>query len=186
MMTTDDETLVARALAGDRQAFAALVERYQKPVFNAALRILRDPEDARDVAQTAFLKAYSRLADFNPSFKFFSWLYRIAVNEAINQGQRRPSFEPVDDAIEDTASGPEQLFTESRTAAALERALHALSFEQRAVITLRYQLDCSHEDMSVVLDIPVKTVKSRLFEARKQLRARMVEAGETNFFVTRG
>ena len=55
-----------------------------------------------------------------------------------------------------------------------------------AVITLRYQLDCSHEDMSVVLDIPVKTVKSRLFEARKQLRARMVEAGETNFFVTRG
>ncbi|MGA0838311.1 MAG: RNA polymerase sigma factor, partial [Pseudomonadales bacterium] len=75
--------------------------RYQKPIYNAALRMLRDPEDARDVTQTTFLKAFARLDNFDPRFKFFSWLYRIAINESINLGERRPVFEALDENLEE-------------------------------------------------------------------------------------
>ena len=92
MKTEDDQTLVVRCRNGDRAAFGALVVRYQKPVYNAALRMLRDPEDARDVTQTTFLKAFARLEDFDPRFKFFSWLYRIAINESINLDQQTLIF----------------------------------------------------------------------------------------------
>jgi RNA polymerase sigma-70 factor (ECF subfamily) len=88
----DDGTLVRRCRDGNRGAFEQLVVRYQRPVYNAALRLLRDAEDARDVAQTTFLKAFEHLADYDPSYKFYSWIYRIAVNEALNTlGRRKPA-----------------------------------------------------------------------------------------------
>jgi RNA polymerase sigma-70 factor (ECF subfamily) len=80
----DDRTLVWRCRQGDQAAFGQLITRYQRPVFNAALRLLREPEEAKDVAQTTFLKAFERLADYDPRFKFYSWLYRIAVNESLD------------------------------------------------------------------------------------------------------
>ena len=90
MKEDDDATLVRRCREGDRAAFEQLVVRYQKPVFNAALRLLHDPEDARDVAQTTFLKAFEHLGDYDPSFKFYSWIYRIAVNVCVGQMRKRP------------------------------------------------------------------------------------------------
>ena len=91
MKEDDDATLVRRCRNGDRAALEQLVMRYQKPVFNVALRLLRDSEDARDVAQTTFLKVFEHLGDYNPSFKFYSWIYRIAINESLNAlGSRKP------------------------------------------------------------------------------------------------
>ena len=75
-----DAARVRDCLAGDPQAFAALVAQYEKPVFNVALRMLRNPEDARDVAQTVFMKAYQNLSSYDPHFKFYSWIYRMAIN----------------------------------------------------------------------------------------------------------
>ena len=75
-----DRLLVQRCREGDRRAFEALVGQYEKPVFNAALRMLRNPEDARDVTQTVFLKAFEHLADYDPKYRFYSWIYRIALN----------------------------------------------------------------------------------------------------------
>ena len=86
-----DWTVVERCRGGDRRACEQLVLRYQKPVYNAALRLLRNPEDARDVAQTAFLKAFEHLADYDPRFKFYSWIYRIAINAAV-AASRCPFF----------------------------------------------------------------------------------------------
>ena len=89
MNEDNDGELVRRCYERDRRAFEKLVVRYERPVFNAALRMLHDREEARDVAQTVFLKVYEHLADYDPSHRFYSWIYRIALNESINTLHRR-------------------------------------------------------------------------------------------------
>ena len=84
MNRPDDKKLMERCLKGDRHAFEALLVRYKKPVYNAAYRMLNNSEDARDVTQTVFLKVYENLDQYDPSHRFFSWIYRIAMNESIN------------------------------------------------------------------------------------------------------
>ncbi|MFZ9061544.1 MAG: RNA polymerase sigma factor [Steroidobacteraceae bacterium] len=170
MSEDSDEALVQRCRRGDRRAFEALVVRYQRPVYNAALRMLRNPEDARDVAQVTFLKAYERLGDFNPQFRFYSWLYRIALNESINHGKRRRSHEELSGNERDAANGPEQALGLAQLDDALQEAIMSLSEDNRTLIVQHYVLGSSYEDMAVTLDIPAKTVKSRLFSARQKLK----------------
>ena len=172
-----DSTLVERCREGDRRACEQLVVRYQKPVYNAALRLLRNPEDARDVAQTAFLKAFEHLADYDPRFKFYSWIYRIAVNEALDTlGSRKP-FEEIGDEEPDGAAGPERLVEGEQTARAIEEALMRLKPELRAVIVLRHFMHLSYQDMGDVLELPEKRVKSRLHDARLLLRDVLLRRG---------
>jgi RNA polymerase sigma-70 factor, ECF subfamily len=164
-----DGRLVERCRAGDKRAFEALLVRYQKPVFNAALRMLRNPDDARDVAQTVFLKAYEHLADYDPSFKFYSWIYRVAINESINVLQRRRQHEPIAGDELDESVGPEGQVAGQQIGAGIQRALMTLKPDYQSVIVLRHLLDCSYQDMAEILSLPEKTVKSRLFAARQQL-----------------
>jgi len=172
----EDKALVRQCRAGDRQAFEALVRRYQKPVYNAALRLLHDPEDARDVAQTAFLKAYEHLADYEPGYKFYSWLYRIAINEALNVlSSRKPRGESADEA--DESAGPEQRAEGEQMSRAIELALQELKPELRTVIVLRHFMQLSYQDMGEILTLPEKTVKSRLFSARQLLREQLAHQG---------
>jgi RNA polymerase sigma-70 factor, ECF subfamily len=173
----DDKALVGRCLRGDRSAFEALVVRYQKPVFNAALRLLHSPEDARDVAQTTFLKAYEHLADYDERFKFYSWIYRIAVNEALDALNSRKPSEPVSGAEQDEAGGPDQVAEGAQIGRAIEEELARISPELRTVIVLRHVMNLSYQDMSGVLDLPEKTVKSRLYSARQLLRERLQRYG---------
>ena len=170
MKEGDDGTLVRRCLAGDRAAFEQLVARYQKPVYNAALRLLRDPEEARDIAQTTFLNAFMHIADYDPSYKFYSWIYRIAINESLHVVQKRRLVEVVSDEEADDAPGPEALVESEQTAKAVEDALMRVKPELRIVIVLRHFLHLSYQDMSDVLQLQSKTVKSRLYTARQLLR----------------
>jgi RNA polymerase sigma-70 factor (ECF subfamily) len=171
----DDGTLVRRCLGGDRSAFERLVVRYQRPVYNAALRLVHDPEEARDVAQTTFLKVFTHLADYESGRKFYSWIYRIAVNESLNTLHKRRSVEEVSEDEADDAPGPEARVAGEQTTQAIEAALMRISPELRSVIVLRHFLNLSYEDVSDVLQIPEKTVKSRLYEARQRLRAELLE-----------
>jgi RNA polymerase sigma-70 factor, ECF subfamily len=173
----DDATLVRRCREGDRAAFERLVFRYQKPVFNAALRLLRDPEDARDVAQTTFLKVFEHLGDYDPSFKFYSWIYRIAINESLNAlGSRKPS-EQFNGEEADAAPGPDRQLEGEQTGRAIEEALMHIKPELRTVIVLRHFMHLSYQDMSDILLLPEKTVKSRLYSARQLLRDRLLQGG---------
>jgi RNA polymerase sigma-70 factor (ECF subfamily) len=173
----DDATLVRRCRDGDRAAFERLVMRYQKPVFNAALRLLRDPEDARDVAQTTFLKVFEHLGDYDPSFKFYSWIYRIAVNESLNAlGSRKPC-EGLNGEEADAAPGPDRQLEGEQTGQAIEEALMRLKPELRTVIVLRHFMHLSYQDMSDILLLPEKTVKSRLYSARQLLRDHLLQYG---------
>jgi RNA polymerase sigma-70 factor (ECF subfamily) len=170
----DDSRLVERCRAGDRRAFERLVERYQKPVFNAALRMLRNPQDALDVAQTTFLKVFEHLNDYDPSFRFYSWIYRIAVNESFNALGSRKDLEAITDEEPDDAPGPDLRTEAEQTLREIEAALIGISPELRAVIVLRHFTHLSYQDMADVLQLPEKTVKSRLYSARQLLRARLL------------
>lgn len=170
MREDDDPALVRRCRDGERSAFEQLVVRYQKPVYNAALRMLHDPQDAMDVAQTTFLKAFEHLADYDPSFKFYSWIYRIAVNESLNALGARKSLEAINGEEPDEAPGPDLQVEGEQTGRAIEDALMRITPELRSVVVLRHLMQLSYRDMSDILGLPEKTVKSRLHSARMALR----------------
>ena len=163
----DDAAWVARCLTGDRAAFETLVRRYQQVLFTVALKLTGNEEDARDVTQNAFVRAYLKLDTYDPSRKFFSWLYRIAVNQSLNARRDRRSHEPLEEGIEaERGSDPvERLETSGR----VQAGLMALSKEYREVIVMRYFADLSYEEIAEAVGIPEKTVKSRLFSARQRL-----------------
>jgi len=177
MDESDVVRLVSESQQGSKESFEKLLILYEKPVFNAAYRILNDYEDARDVTQNVFLKAYENLDRFNSKYRFFSWIYRITVNEAINaRGAKRP-LENIEDAKLKETSTPERVLSRSELNDVIQAALMSLGIDYRAVIVLRHFLDCSYSDIGEILEIPEKTVKSRLFTARSLLRKSLSRKG---------
>jgi RNA polymerase sigma-70 factor, ECF subfamily len=177
MREDPDAALVLASRAGDRQAFEQLLARHERAVFNAAYRILHHRDDAADVTQTAFLRAFEHLDRYDPAMRFFSWLYRIAINEAIDLGGLRAAESDELDALPDHALGPDASAGDAQSEASLQHALMALDVEQRTLVVLKHVQDFSYEQIAVILDCPVKTVKSRLFTARRALRDRLLERG---------
>lgn len=168
MAEEDDAVQVALCLEGDASAFEPIVARYQKVLFNVALRMLGDAEDARDVTQVAFIKAWEHLASYDPSHRFFSWLYRIMVNESLNLIARRRRQVPLDADL----PSPERADRKAEGDELMERlraALLALPRESREVLVLRHFSELSYQEIGWTLGIPEKTVKSRLFTARQRL-----------------
>jgi len=169
-----DASRVRDCLAGDPQAFAALVEQYEKPVYNVALRMLRNPEDARDIAQSVFMKAWENLANYDPQYKFYSWIYRMAINESLNALRvRGRDAGPVDEEVPADAAGPSELLAGDQRRDVVLAAVHRLKPEHRAVIVLRYFVDLDYEDMGEALGIDARTVKSRLYTARQLLKEQL-------------
>ena len=166
----DDKKLIERCLKGDRHAFEALLVRYQKPVYNAAYRMLHDPEEARDVTQTVFLKVYENLDQYDPSRRFFSWIYRIAMNESINWLSKTNKLEPLAFEAADQGKGPEQEVDSARVSQDVQAALMTMKTDYRSVVILKHFLGCSYMEISQILDVPEKKVKSRLYTARQQLK----------------
>ena len=139
-------------------------------LYNLGLRMLGNPEDARDASQTAFLKAFQKLESFNPRFRFFSWIYKITVNECLNQIEKRRRVEPLDPNGD--LPSPEKVTSSLEVREATERvqgALLRLTPAHREVVILRHFLEMSYDEIAGTLTIPEKTVKSRLYEARQRL-----------------
>jgi RNA polymerase sigma-70 factor, ECF subfamily len=173
----DDPGLVLRSREGDRHAFERLVIRYQKPVFNVALRMLRNRQDALDVAQTTFLKAFEHLGDYDPAFRFYSWLYRIAINESLNALALRKPRGELDAKLADEGPDPERVAEGDQALQAIEDALMRVSAELRTVLILRHITQLSYEEIAETLGVPEKTVKSRLHSAREHLREHLRRCG---------
>jgi RNA polymerase sigma-70 factor (ECF subfamily) len=166
----DDNALVLGCLGGDEHAFEILLLRYQGPVFNSILRMVRHRDEASDLTQTAFLKAFEQLSSFDPRHKFFSWIYRIAVNEAINHLKRRGRQEPLVGDWASEARSPEDALVGSDLSLHVQDALMSISSDHRAVLVLRHFEGCSYDEIAAIVGVPDKTVKSRLFSARRQLK----------------
>ena len=172
MLKDDDQALVESCRKGDRAAFTILVTRYQRPIYNAAYRVLGNAEDASDIAQVVFLKIAERLHEYDPQYKFFSWIYRIAINESINLLRRNRREQPLDDEIDlpgPENAGPEWQYNNGQLSERVQRALMSMKIDDRVVLTLRHFSDCSYREIGQVLELEEKTVKSRLFEARQRL-----------------
>ena len=172
-----DSKLVRRVLQGDREAYCELAESYSKPLFSAAYRITGNREDAADATQTALIKGFTELRRFDQSRRFFSWIFRIAVNESLNLVKsRRPGSERLLELCEDSHETDERSLS-----AEIRRELHLALLElepnHRVVILLRHLQGLSYREMAAIVGVSEKTVKSRLFEARRRLRKLLVTRG---------
>jgi len=165
-----DIDLVESCLSGNRAAFGDLLTRYQTRIYNVTLRITGNPEDAMDATQSAFLKAFDNLGSFDTDRSFFSWACRIGVNEALNVLKKNKRLAPLEFEAIASTPGPEQAYQSQETGLRVREALEALSPDYRTVVVLRHFHQLSYKEMSEILEIPVKTVKSRLFTARRSLR----------------
>lgn len=170
----DDGAAVRRCLAGDSAAFEQIVARYQQVLFTVALRMLGDEEDARDAAQNTFVKVFQKLGTYDPKHRFFSWIYRILVNECLNE-RRRPSLVRTSEPLEDDAvpSSDTDAVEAAERRNAVRKAILSLPEPYREVIVLRHFAALSYEEMSEAIGVPAKTVKSRLYSARQQLAERL-------------
>lgn len=180
MTEHDDNALVKQCLEGHTGAFKEFIDKYQKPIFNVALRMVNDQDDAEDIAQTVFVKAYEHLRSFNPKFKFFSWLYRMAINESLNFIRQKKKYQGLDDCLESKEVMPDRSFEENEQNMNIEVALMRIDAEYRSVVVLRHFLELSYKEIGEVCDIPEKTVKSRLYTARHLLKDLLVEMGVRN------
>ncbi len=167
----DDQALVTETLAGRTHAFGTLVERYDRAVYHLAYRTLRDQEEARDVAQEAFFKAYRSLRTFKPGAKFSTWIFAIAYHACCDRlsRRRRYSNEELPERA-DSAAGPETEAIASDEAQRLRKAIAALPEKYRAVITLYHLQGRQYDEIAQVLGMPMGTVKTHLFRAKEQLR----------------
>ena len=178
MSEQSDAMCVAECLRGDTAAFGLIVSRHQRVLFSVALRLVGNYEDARDATQNAFIRAYERLHTYDPGRKFFSWMYRIVVNECLNLRRGRRLYEPIGESIE--AAPTRDAAEAAELNARIDQALHALTHDQREVVVLKYFMGLTYEEIAEVLGIPDKTVKSRLFTARQRLATILtVELGIT-------
>jgi RNA polymerase sigma-70 factor (ECF subfamily) len=173
-----DESLVERYRDGDQAALAALVRKYQRPIYNAAFRVLGREEDASDVTQAVFLKVAERLDQYDARFKFFSWIYRIAVNESLNllrENGREAPLEDEDDLPGLESAQPDERVNDAQVSDRIQKALMRMKVSDRMVLTLRHFGDCSYQEMAEIMGVDVKTVKSRLYEARLRLRTELAD-----------
>ena len=172
-----EQALIDQCRKGDRRALGELLGNYERPVYNAAYRILGNPDDAADVTQTSFLKAFEHLDQYKSNYRFFSWIYRIAVNESINQLKRGKKQRSLDDREIAGNGSPEAVATADDVSREIQAGLMELSEEYRAVIVLRHFSECSYRQISDILQIPEKTVKSRLYSARQLMKEKLQATG---------
>lgn len=173
----DDRAVVRKCLRGNSRAYATLVDRYQRALYNAAYRIVGNTADAEDVTQMAFVKAYEHLASYDEKHRFFSWIYRITVNEALNFVKRRKRAAGVfadADVVEYSVAAPPPLVELSDET---DQALGELSPEERAIILLKHVEGFSYHEIGFIFDIPQRTVKSRLYTARQHLKNLLIQRG---------
>jgi len=178
-VSDNDRQLIADCLGGQRDAFGELVSRYQARLYNAAIRLVDNPEDAADVVQDAFLNAFQSLHSFKGDAEFFTWLYRIAFNTAISLKRKRRAAISLDSVGPEGGIDPDDPSEYVKPGLALERseeeqqlqeAMVRLSHEHREVLVLKDIEGMRYEDIAEILKVPIGTIRSRLHRARLELR----------------
>lgn len=177
-----EEDLIREALDGDTEAYGQLVERFQERLHNAMLQVVSSYDEAEDVVQDSFVQAYIKLDTFQGHSRFFTWLYRIAFNNALSRQRRRRADLSIEQSREITGTDPEDR-TESpdepllrhERIALVHAALRQLSDEHRSILVLREMENMSYEDIAEILDINIGTVRSRLSRARNQMKLQLEE-----------
>lgn len=184
-MAESDEQLIRDALAGDQSAYKELLARHRQSIYHVIFKIVRSNEEAADLVQETFMKAFGSLASYRFEYRFSTWLYKIAANNAIDH-LRKKRIEALsldrpmqtrdgEVAIEipDWSQNPEEDLYRKRRAVTIGEAIETLPPKYREVIVLRHQQDRSYEEIAEQLHIPVGTVKARIFRARELLKKKL-------------
>lgn len=172
----DEAALLARIAAGETRGYSILVERYQRRLWWSCLRLLGDSDEADDVVQETFVRAYQKIGDYDPAFRFYTWIYRIARNRCLNVLRRRRTWRTV--SLSDLGEAPpvaepggaEGLAEERELAAALAACREALPADQRECFDLRHAEEFSYAEIAAATGVPQGTVMSRLSRAREKMR----------------
>ena len=176
MDDSDDQDVILAVLDGDNEAFGVLVVRYQRPIFNLAYRLTKSHSDAVDLAQETFLKAFEELHRFRKGRRFFPWIYTIAMNLGRNFLRRSRQWQ--NESIEDhecccephTLHHNEEKLCRQMDSRRIQEALHCLPLDYREALILRYQEDCSMEDIATALQLSVSGAKMRVMRGLGRLR----------------
>ena len=181
-----DEVLVARVLSGEIHLYEEIIARYERPIVNFIYRMIGDYEHSLDLAQEVFFKAYRSLDRFDPTYRFSTWIYRIASNRSIDHLRRQPvSLLSLDDPggtgrgsegviqLKSPSRGPEELLASRELGDRIGLAIDSLPARYRELILLRHLQGMAYEDIARVKRLPLGTVKNRLFRAREMLRTRL-------------
>ncbi|ARU60402.1 RNA polymerase sigma factor SigW [Tumebacillus avium] len=178
-----EQRIVKRAQKGDRLAFAELVELYKDKLYNLGYRMLGNPQEAEDIAQEAFLRAYANLNKYNANHKFSTWIYRIATNLCIDRIRKKKADYSLDAEVDGIEGGdmysrlkspgdtPEQAAVRNEARQEVQDAIEALPDNYRTAVILKYLHDLSLQEISEILEVPVSTVKTRIHRGREALRA---------------
>ena len=185
----EEKEIINKVLAGDHNAFGSLVETYQDRVYNLALRMCGNPDDAMDLSQEAFFRAWRGLSGFQQECAFSTWLFRLAANVCLDwlrAKKRRPTVsltvadedgDEVQMDVPDPCKGPEELLMAAEDRSALTQAMNELPVEYREILTLRAINDMSYTEIAETLKLREGTVKSRLARARIMLRKKLLQNG---------
>ncbi|MFH2054475.1 MAG: sigma-70 family RNA polymerase sigma factor [bacterium] len=184
-MQVPDEKLITQALTGDQTAYRELLIRHQKAIFQIILRIVRNRDETEDLVQETFMRAFNSLATYRSEYRFSTWLYRIAANCAIDFLRKKKiealsldkPVQTKDGAvgmeIPDRAQNPEERLWAKQRRNTIEEAIESLPAKYREVILYRHRDDQSYEDIARILNLPVGTVKARIFRARELLKKKL-------------
>lgn len=182
-MKAEDLQLIERCKRGDQAAYARLVRKYQNPVYNLCRKMVRNPDEARDLTQEAFVKTFASLDRYNPVYAFSSWLYKITANLCIDHLRKQHMKlcsidEPMESdegtiprQIEDGGPRPDDLAQRGELQRAIHGAIDKLPPHYRVILIMRHQEQLSYEEIAAALDIPLGTVKARIHRARDSLKA---------------
>jgi len=178
----DDLKIIESCLLGNTQVFSRLIDNYKNMIYNLAYRMSNNPQEAEDISQETFLRAYQSLARFNPSYKFSTWLYQITLNIIRDRFKKKElNYVSLDTPIEtgdsefypqpgDSTNNPEQIIAQKENIQVIQQAIYSLPLKYREVIVLRHLQDLSYIEISNILKLPSGTVKIRLYRAREQLK----------------
>lgn len=170
----EDHDTIKRVLNESVNAYSILIDKYQVPVYNLLVRMLHNREDAEELTQDVFVKIYEALPGFRFEYRFFSWLYRIALNTALSHMKRQRSFVGIEHIEKLSAENNER---ETDNVIHLKMAVDQLKIRSRTVIIMKYYQQLSYKEVAFALDIPEKKVRSRLYDARIQLKAILEKTG---------
>ncbi len=170
MVETDDHSIIKKIRLGDVESFSVLVDRYQAMIYRLSYYMTGSKEDARDLTQEVFIRAYLNLDKVDPQYKFFSWLYRIAVNESLNYVKRKRSFATLEELEVADSDNPDEKERQAEEKRFVSRAVLQLRPRYRILVVMKYYTGLSYNQMSTITGITENKVKSRLFEARQILR----------------
>lgn len=180
-----DEDLVAAVLRGERERFGDLVDRYQSRLVNYLFRLLRNVEDAHELAQEVFIKVYQALDRYDPRYKFSTWIFRVAQNAAIDQIRKRRVYflsldgredrdgEPREWELPSPDRGPYGHLRNTERGRAIQEAIDSLPWEHRELIVLRHFGELSYDEIAAAKEMPLGTVKNKLFRARQMLKEKL-------------